>query len=172
MGRVVVRGNDIWLLEVKYKFPIDLPPKNNFPTLRFGINTGEIEVTNRLEQAGIRCLFTVLVKPVWSKTKLQSDFVQTCNAGKDGPNRVHMNRNVLTVLEKAAAPKGGSTYDNRWGFGSRIRKSASKEVLLVWEPWQLGVRDRGTATEHDVRPAMPPVKEDYLRGLRVTAKDA
>jgi len=60
LDRILVQGDRIWLLEIKHKFPI--------PTraLGFGINKGELGVIARLAGAGIRCLHTIVVKPLWS----------------------------------------------------------------------------------------------------------
>lgn len=61
LDRVLVHGNDIWLLEIKHKYPMAGPP------LAFGLNSGELNVIRRLGEAGIRCLHTIVVKPIWSK---------------------------------------------------------------------------------------------------------
>lgn len=67
LDRAFLVEDQVWLLEVKHKFPMELPQKLDYPTLRFGINEGELSVIGRLADAGIRCLHTVLVKPYWSK---------------------------------------------------------------------------------------------------------
>lgn len=61
LDRVFVSGDDIWLFEIKHKFPID---KNG---LYFGINDGELRMLDRLAKSGIQCLHTILAKPFWSK---------------------------------------------------------------------------------------------------------
>lgn len=61
LDRIFVIDNDVWIFEIKHKFPMD---RQN---LSFGINDGELGVLNRLASAGIRCLHTILVKPYWSK---------------------------------------------------------------------------------------------------------
>ncbi|AOJ20272.1 hypothetical protein [Burkholderia orbicola] len=61
LDRILVVGDKIWLLEIKHKYPM------GGRSLRFGINVGELGVLDRLADAGIRCLHTILVKPQWSK---------------------------------------------------------------------------------------------------------
>jgi hypothetical protein len=61
LDRILVRGDDIWLLEIKHKYPMDRG------RLAFGLNVGELGVIARLGEAGIRCLHTIVVKPLWSK---------------------------------------------------------------------------------------------------------
>jgi hypothetical protein len=66
LDRMLLVDDQVWMLEVKHKFPMELPPKNDYPTLRFGINEGELGIIDKLVNCGIRCLHTVLVKPFWS----------------------------------------------------------------------------------------------------------
>ena len=61
LDRILVHNDQIWLLEIKHKFPFGRS------ALAFGLNTGELGVIARLGEAGIRCLHTILVKPIWSK---------------------------------------------------------------------------------------------------------
>jgi hypothetical protein len=59
LDRVCLYRDELWLFEVKHKFPY------GGRNLRFGINEGELENIALLHQAGIRCLHTLLVKPIW-----------------------------------------------------------------------------------------------------------
>ncbi|QRR11916.1 hypothetical protein GJG85_00245 [Burkholderia sp. MS389] len=61
LDRIFLVGDDIWLFEIKHKYPM------GGRSLRFGINVGELGVLGHLTGAGIRCLHTILVKPHWSK---------------------------------------------------------------------------------------------------------
>lgn len=61
LDRAFVADDDVWLFEIKHKFPI------NRNGLHFGINDGELRMLNRLAVSGIRCLHTILTKPFWSK---------------------------------------------------------------------------------------------------------
>jgi hypothetical protein len=63
LDRVFVLGDDIWLFEIKHKYPME-----KGGNLSFGINEGELGMLEHLAGAGIRCLHTVLVKPRWSKS--------------------------------------------------------------------------------------------------------
>jgi hypothetical protein len=61
LDRVLVHDQDVWLLEIKHKFPFG---RNS---LRFGINDGELGVIRLLGEAGIRCFHAILAKPSWTK---------------------------------------------------------------------------------------------------------
>lgn len=61
LDRILVNGDDIWLLEIKHKYPM------KGARLSFGINAGELDVIAQLGESGIRCLHAIVVKPVWSK---------------------------------------------------------------------------------------------------------
>jgi hypothetical protein len=61
LDRAFVMGDDVWIFEIKHKFPLD---RNG---LHFGINNGEVRMLNRLAISGIQCLHTILAKPFWSK---------------------------------------------------------------------------------------------------------
>lgn len=66
LDRILVVGDQLWLLEIKHKYPFELKPDGR-PTLYFGINDGELNVLHKLAECGVRCLHTILVKPNWSK---------------------------------------------------------------------------------------------------------
>lgn len=62
LDRACATDSDLWLLEVKHKYPFGQR------ALKFGVNRGELE-NIRLLASGpkpIRCLHTLLVKPIWS----------------------------------------------------------------------------------------------------------
>jgi len=62
LDRVLVWEDQIWLIEVKHKFPFE-----SGATLKFGLNNGEAQMLQKLVRAGLRCMYSVLVKPTWSK---------------------------------------------------------------------------------------------------------
>jgi hypothetical protein len=62
LDRVLVWGEQIWLVEVKHKFPFEAGS-----ALKFGLNNGEAQMLQKLVRAGLRCMYSVLVKPTWSK---------------------------------------------------------------------------------------------------------
>lgn len=61
LDRVCLFRDQLWLLEIKHKFPF------GESKLRFGINEGELENIRLLHGAGVNCLHALLVKPVWKK---------------------------------------------------------------------------------------------------------
>jgi hypothetical protein len=61
LDRICLYRDELWLLEIKHKFPY------GGANLRFGINQGELENIEVLHKVGIRCLHTLLVKPIWDR---------------------------------------------------------------------------------------------------------
>lgn len=62
LDRIVIIGDDYWVMEVKHKYPI-----MSGIGLKFGLNVGEVGVLSAVVDCGIRCLHSVVVKPIWSK---------------------------------------------------------------------------------------------------------
>lgn len=60
IDRVLVRGDDIWALEIKHKFPMSRG------ALAFGINDGELGMLGRVVEAGLRCFHAIFAKPLWT----------------------------------------------------------------------------------------------------------
>lgn len=65
VDRVFLVDDQLWLLEVKHKFPFT---DRGTSDLIFGLNNGEVSNFSLLADCGIRTLFSILVKPKWSKT--------------------------------------------------------------------------------------------------------
>jgi hypothetical protein len=61
LDRICVHDEKVWLLEVKHKFPF------GGARLKFGINDGELGLMQLMSRAGIRTLYSLIVKPQWSK---------------------------------------------------------------------------------------------------------
>jgi X-X-X-Leu-X-X-Gly heptad repeat protein len=61
LDRVCLYRDQLWLLEIKHKFPF------GSHSLCFGINEGELQNISLLHEAGIQCLHALLVKPIWKK---------------------------------------------------------------------------------------------------------
>lgn len=62
LDRIFIADGVPWLFEVKHKFPFGPSP------LKFGINNGELKVLGLLAECGSKVLFSIMVKPRWSKT--------------------------------------------------------------------------------------------------------
>ncbi len=60
VDRIFLVDGHLWTFEVKHKFPFGRP-------LQFGLNNGEAWIAGQLERCGIRGIFSIMVKPVWSK---------------------------------------------------------------------------------------------------------
>lgn len=61
LDRIVLVDGQLWMLEVKHKYPF------GGGLLKFGINEGELLMMQLVAEAGIRCLYSLIVKPRWSK---------------------------------------------------------------------------------------------------------
>jgi len=61
LDRICLFNDDLWLLEVKHKYPFGRSE------LQFGINDGELQLMKLVGDAGIRTLYSLIVKPKWSK---------------------------------------------------------------------------------------------------------
>lgn len=60
IDRILVRGNDIWALEIKHKFPMSRG------ALAFGINDGELGMLGQVVESGLRCFHAIFAKPLWT----------------------------------------------------------------------------------------------------------
>jgi hypothetical protein len=107
LDRVFVVDDDLWLFEIKHKFPME---RNG---LHFGINDGELGMLDLLAGAGIRCLHTILVKPFWSKD-VGSMYLL---------NDLHMRTQaaiIATVLDRAATARVMGRRSGRSGAHTSI----------------------------------------------------
>ncbi|VWC13683.1 hypothetical protein BLA6993_05477 [Burkholderia lata] len=64
LDRIFIVDGDPWLFEVKHKFPF-LDRRSQ--ALKFGLNDGELSIFRELLGCGIESLFSIMVKPKWSK---------------------------------------------------------------------------------------------------------
>jgi hypothetical protein len=162
--------DQVWLLEVKHKFPKELPAKGNWPTLRFGINDGELALIDRLAEFGIRCLHTILVKPYWSKeigsTYLLSDLSLRERAAMIA---IDLNRNVIKAMMAGRAGKSGAhtTIDGRSSMNFRMLSACSFRDMGV-------LSDRPEDLAREMIRLMrdepgPQVREEHLQALRCPA---
>lgn len=65
VDRIFLVDDQLWLFEVKHKFPFS---DRETDDLIFGLNNGEVTNFSLLADCGIRTLFSIMVKPKWSKT--------------------------------------------------------------------------------------------------------
>lgn len=64
LDRICLFDDQLWMLEVKHKFPF---VSQRSQKLAFGLNDGELAMMKLLDEAGIRTLHALIVKPKWSK---------------------------------------------------------------------------------------------------------
>lgn len=64
LDRIFIVDGKPWLFEVKHKFPYH---DQQSATLKFGLNDGEVSMFRLLSECGIGTLFSIMVKPKWSK---------------------------------------------------------------------------------------------------------
>ncbi|RQS42127.1 hypothetical protein [Burkholderia sp. Bp8990] len=161
LDRIFIVDNDVWLFEIKHKFPIDRRG------LHFGINNGELGVLNRLVGAGIRCLHTILVKPYWSKEigsmYLLNDLNMRARAAI-----------IATVLDKSAMSKIMGQQSGRSGAHTSITGASGLQFksLPATDFKKLGLlSDRPTDVAGQMSSAMlglavDPTQDAWLRALR------
>lgn len=162
LDRIFIVDKDVWLFEVKHKFPMDRSG------LSFGINDGEIKILDMLAGAGIRCLHTILVKPYWTKDVgsmylLNSLNVRGCAAV------------IATVLDEATTAKIMGKQSGRSGAHTSITGSSGlsfKSIaavdfkvlgLLSDHPAALAAKMFAVMTGSTTNSS---VSDAWLRGLR------
>jgi len=64
LDKIFIVDGKPWLFEVKHKFPYR---DHQSSGLKFGLNDGEVSIFRLLSQCGIGCIFSIMVKPKWSK---------------------------------------------------------------------------------------------------------
>lgn len=64
LDKIFIIDGKPWLFEVKHKFPYR---DQQSPALKFGLNDGELSIFRLLAECGIGCIFSIMVKPKWSK---------------------------------------------------------------------------------------------------------
>ncbi|MTV41407.1 hypothetical protein [Duganella radicis] len=161
LDRVFVSGDDIWIFEIKHKFPID---RNG---LSFGINDGELRMLDRLATSGISCLHTILAKPFWSKEVgsmyLLNDLAMRTRAGLIA--KVLDAAQTAIILKGSAGTSGAHTSIN--GASSIKFRTMPADQFC-----QLGVLSDTPAAlaanivEVMLRHESPKVNEAWLRSLR------
>lgn len=60
LDRVYLVDEQLWILEVKHKYPDNKS--------EFGLNNGEVRRIQRLADCGINSFYSILVKPMWTKS--------------------------------------------------------------------------------------------------------
>jgi hypothetical protein len=64
LDKIFIIDGKPWLFEVKHKFPYR---DQQSSVLKFGLNDGEVAIFRLLSECGIGCIFSIMVKPKWSK---------------------------------------------------------------------------------------------------------
>lgn len=161
LDRVLVVGNQVWLLEIKHKFPMDRE------ALYFGINDGELRLLDRLAGADIRCLHTLLVKPWWSKEVGSMYLLNDLNARA----RTAV---IATVLDRAATAALLASSSGRSGAHTSITGASALQFksLAATDFRVLGLlsEPRGVTAQMSSLMAgqdVPAVEDHRLRGLRM-----
>lgn len=162
LDRIFIIENDVWLFEIKHKFPMD------FEGLYFGINHGELVVLERLAESGIRCLHTILVKPYWSKELGSMYLLNNLNMRPQAAI-------IATVLDKAKTAhirrqesgQSGSHTSINGSSKVSFKKMAASDFnvlgLLSDSPIDVAAKMLSTITKAD----SDPVQDAWLRSLRI-----
>ncbi len=168
LDRVFLVGDEIWVMEVKHKFPIELPPKENLPTLRFGVNEGELNVISKIVAAEIKCLHLILVKPFWSKqvgvTYLLNDLV---SRGKTAIIAIDLNKATIDKMKLSRASKSGAhttiTGESDVKYRTIPANSFSYLGVLSDFPEKIALAIISTMAGE----VLPQVSEKKLQALRI-----
>ncbi|MEI5689106.1 hypothetical protein [Sphingomonas kyungheensis] len=160
LDRILVHGDDVWLLEIKHKYPMQGPP------VSFGLNTGELNVITRLGEAGVRCVHAIVVKPVWSKDAgsmyLLNDMRLRARAALIA---VDMNAEVTGSMMAGSrgTSAGHTTFSGSGNLSFRVLKAGAFSRLgLLSDPpaalaENIALLVLGTS--------LPPVEDRWLTGL-------
>jgi hypothetical protein len=163
LDRILVHGDDIWLLELKHKYPMRGLP------LSFGLNTGELGMIVRLGEAGIRCLHAIVVKPVWSMIAspmyLFNDMRKRARAALIA---VDLDADITSAM-LADTPASSASHTTFSGEGSnsfyRLRADRFSRLGILSDPAAaLASGIAGVASGS----ALPPVEDRWLLGLKAT----
>ncbi|WP_158677481.1 hypothetical protein [Chromobacterium vaccinii] len=165
LDRVLVVGEDVWVLEIKHKFPIDLYG------LYFGINEGELSVLGMLAGANIRCLHTVLVKPYWT-TKIGSMYLLGDMKMRERTALVAIVLGEEIIAKICKRP----TYKSKNYTSANGKSEVSYKCVQAVEFVSLGLfSDKATDIAGRIAVLMKgnqlsPVNEAWLRRLRAVSK--
>lgn len=163
LDRVFVHGDRVILLEIKHKFPFRADG-----ALRFGLNDGELAVISRLEEAGIDCLHSIVVKPVWDKGTgsmyLLNDLGMRQRAAVIG---AMINQNLIDALiaDRRRLSEAHTTFTGQGQLGFRsLPVSAFTCVGLLSDP----PAQLAAGLSRVIRgQSGPAAKDDWLVSLRV-----
>lgn len=161
LDRILVRGDKIWLLEIKHKYPM------RGHRLAFGLNVGELGVIVRLGEAGIRCLHAIIVKPQWSKDAgamyLFNDMQMRSRAALIG---VDLNRQTTAgmLAGRRGSSAGHTTFsgEGKLAFHSIEAAKFSRVGVLADGPVTLATGLAGIIRGEPP----PPVQDQWLTSLR------
>ncbi len=162
LDRIFIAGNDIWIFEIKHKYPIDKKP------LLFGINDGELGMLEMLINSQIRCLHTILVKPYWS---LKAGSMYLFN-NLDMRNKAAIIAIVLDQSETARIMKQPSKKSGSHTSLTGVDNQSYKEIP-AYKFTSLGVlSDPAIEVAKNMTSVMfgqetNKAKDDWLRRLRV-----
>lgn len=105
LDRIFLVDGRPWLFEVKHKFPFGQS------RLKFGLNTGEVNVFSRLSQCGIDTLFSIMVKPRWTKD-VGSQYMLNDLAARDRTAVIGLvldERRIETMTARRSGVSGADT---------------------------------------------------------------
>jgi hypothetical protein len=163
LDRVLVDDDRIWLLEIKHKYPMPRLP------LTFGLNSGELEMIERLGASGVKCFHTILVKPRWDKDAGASYLINNF----DQRNRAlfigaELDETVVRRM-KAGGEKRSAAHTTFSGSGSLPYLSIPAAAFMKIGSFAMPAEELagalvGALDGHQ----LPRVSDDELRMLRTT----
>lgn len=167
VDRIFLVDDQLWLFEVKHKFPFS---DRDTDDLIFGLNNGEVTNFSLLADCGIRTLFSIMVKPKWSKT-IGSLYMMTDLKARE-------NTAVIgKVLDSARLKRLMGTSSGTTGSDTTI--TGDKNALLKYKSilaQEFGLFGRFSDRPSDLAAKMveemrgitsPRVRDEELKSLRM-----
>ncbi len=158
LDKAFIVNEDLWLIEIKHKYPIYNKSKPTEYPLKFGINIGELKALSRVHSCGIRLLHSILVKPYWDKetssmhlftdlrTRADAAFLVTELTGevlKDLSSTAPINAGKHTSINGMNPQKFFSLTANQFSFVGELGDSPtamSENLIRIMVEGELGVR--------------------------------
>jgi hypothetical protein len=108
LDRIFIVDGKPWLFEVKHKFPFQ---HKRYPALKFGLNVGELSIFRLLSECGIGSLFSIMVKPKWTK-HIGSLYMMTDLTARNRTaviGKVLDTKTIMGLLAQSAGVSGSDT---------------------------------------------------------------
>lgn len=165
VDRVLLVGENVWILEVKHKYPY-----GEEPNLRFGLNNGEAYLLRDLASCGIKAAHLVLVKPYWDM-KVSSSYLLSSFTAKESAVVVGIilsKELVANIIARPSETSGGHTVVSGRGKiqFKPIRVTEYSRLSLLSEPMMCAQKISELLSGN----MTSDCTEEMLRSMQIPAK--